>query len=170
FDQLLRLDAAEQRRHRGTRHLESLCDARLDDLDLVLVELVDGFAVLLEGGVVLRRLVRSHGRQSMRPVLGLPRVVEGLPGCGYGALACDLGCELPESCLPSPWCSVPAVTTTPPPTTRPPPAPRRPRPPPRRRTPPPPPTRWPTTRVPTRHPSPTRPPTRSEERRVGKER
>ena len=44
--------------------LEALGDAGLDDVDVVLAELEDRLAVLLERGVALGRLVLGHGGES----------------------------------------------------------------------------------------------------------
>ena len=57
----LALDAADHLRHGRAGDLQPLGDAGLDDLDVVLVQLVDGLAVLLERGVELRGLVLGHG-------------------------------------------------------------------------------------------------------------
>ena len=63
-DQALLLHAVDHLRHRRARHVEPLGDAGLDDVDVVLAELEDGLAVLLEGRVVLGRLVRRHRVES----------------------------------------------------------------------------------------------------------
>ena len=63
-DQALVREALDHLRHRRARHHEAVGDAGLDDLDVVLVELVDGLAVLLERGVELRGLVVGHGHEA----------------------------------------------------------------------------------------------------------
>ena len=56
-----RLEALDHLGHGRARHHQPVGDPGLDDLDVVLVELVDGLAVLLERGVELRGLVLGHG-------------------------------------------------------------------------------------------------------------
>ena len=60
-DQAFGLHAADHLRHRGPGDAEPLGDPRLDDVDVVLVQLEDGLAVLLERRVVLLRAVRPPG-------------------------------------------------------------------------------------------------------------
>ena len=56
----LALEALDHLRHGRARHHEPIGDAGLDHVDVVLAELEDGLAVLLEGGVELRGLVVGH--------------------------------------------------------------------------------------------------------------
>ena len=59
-DQALLLHAVDHLRHGRAGHVEPLGDAGLDDVDVVLAQLEDGLAVLLERRVVLGRLVGGH--------------------------------------------------------------------------------------------------------------
>ena len=61
-DEVGLLHAADHLGHGRARDLEPLGDAGLDDLDVVLAQLEDGLAVLLEGRVPFPRLMRCHGR------------------------------------------------------------------------------------------------------------
>jgi len=61
-DEVGLLHAADHLGHGRARDLEALGDAGLDDLDVVLAQLEDGLAVLLEGRVPFPRLVRCHGQ------------------------------------------------------------------------------------------------------------
>ena len=61
-DQALLLHAVDHLGHRRPGHVEPLGDAGLDDVDVVLAQLEDRLAVLLEGRVVLGRLVGRHDR------------------------------------------------------------------------------------------------------------
>jgi hypothetical protein len=70
-DEALAGHAANHLAHGRTRHLETIGDSGLDDIDVVLGELEDGLAVLLECRVVLRRGVAVHVRT-------LPLVAGGL--------------------------------------------------------------------------------------------
>src|SRR5690606_39429389 len=54
-DQTLLFEATDHLRHGRARDLDALRDPGLDDLDVVLVQLPDGLAVLLEGRVELPR-------------------------------------------------------------------------------------------------------------------
>ena len=63
-DEALALEPLDHLGHRRARHHEAVGDAGLDDVDVVLVELEDRLAVLLEGGVELRGLVLGHGRHA----------------------------------------------------------------------------------------------------------
>ena len=60
-DEALALEPLDHLGHGRARHHEPVGDAGLDDVDVVLAELEDRLAVLLEGGVELRRLVVGHG-------------------------------------------------------------------------------------------------------------
>ena len=60
-DQALGLEPLDHLGHGRARHHEPIGDAGLDDVDVVLLQLEDRLAVLLEGGVELRRLVVGHG-------------------------------------------------------------------------------------------------------------
>ena len=68
LDEALALHPLDHLGDGRTRDLEALGDAGLDDVDVVLAELEDGFAVLLEGGVPLGRDVLGHA-ESVRPGL-----------------------------------------------------------------------------------------------------
>ena len=71
LDQALGLHAPDHLGHGGAGDPEALGDAGLDDVDVVLAELEDRLAVLLEGGVVLTGLdTRPRGRR----VLAQPAV------------------------------------------------------------------------------------------------
>ena len=63
-DEALGLHAADHLRHRRAGHAQPFGDAGLDDVDVVLVELEDRLAVLLERRVVLAAVL-GHGPQSM---------------------------------------------------------------------------------------------------------
>ncbi len=68
-DQTLGLEALHHLADGRAGHLESLGDAGLDDLDVVLVQLEDALAVLLEGGMVFT--ARRHA--SILPVPPITR-------------------------------------------------------------------------------------------------
>ncbi len=76
LDQLGRLHPLDHLGHGRARHIEPLGDAGLDDVDVVLPQLEDRLAVLLEGGMPLGGLVLGHGRESTRAALShLPLIV-----------------------------------------------------------------------------------------------
>ena len=67
-DQTLVLEAAHHLTHRRPADLEAVGDARLDDVDVVLLQLEDALAVLLERRMVLSRY--GHGRHCTGAVRG----------------------------------------------------------------------------------------------------
>src|SRR3990170_3163225 len=81
-DEALVLEAAHHLAHCGPAHLESLGDARLDDVDVILLQLEDALAVLLERWMMFAR--GWHVRQpTVRPAPGpwlLTRLFRRWPG------------------------------------------------------------------------------------------
>ena len=71
-DQALGFEALHHLADRRPRHLEPFGDARLDDLDVVLVQLEDALAVLLEGGMVFT--ARRHPVILPAPPIARPSV------------------------------------------------------------------------------------------------
>ena len=81
-DQPFVLEPAHHLAHRRAADLQPVGDARLDDVDIVLGQLEDRLAVLLEGGMVLSggRHVSECTRGSRGAVRALPCKPEGAPG------------------------------------------------------------------------------------------